>query len=210
MKADFWHKRWEAGQTGFHQRKPNAHLVDHVQTLNLPKGARIFLPLCGKTHDIAWLMAQGYHVIGAELSALAIEQLFNELGVTPDTTDLGKLKRLSADSVEIYVGDVFDLTQDTLGHIDATYDRAALVALPSNMRTQYAAHLAKITNIAPQLLVTVQYDQSVMNGPPFAITADEVHTLYDNIYTLERLAHDDAEGGLKGHPATEEVWLLRQ
>ena len=210
MEADFWHKRWEAGQIGFHQGKPNAFLVDYVQTLGLPKGARIFLPLCGKTHDIAWLLAQGFHVIGSELSVIAIEQLFEELGLDSETTDLGPLKRLSADSIDIYVGDIFDLDQNSLGPVGATYDRAALVALPSEIRTKYVSHLTEITDTAPQLLITFQYDQSLMNGPPFSITGDEVHALYGETYTLERLAQDATEGGLKGHPATEEIWHLRQ
>lgn len=210
MEADFWHKRWEAGQIGFHQGKPNAHLVDHIKTLNLPEGTRVFLPLCGKTHDIAWLLAEGYHVIGAELSALAIDQLFSELGVTPDSTDLGPLKRLSADSIDIYVGDIFDLTLETIGPVDVTYDRAALVALPAGMRAKYAAHLTAITATAPQLVITFQYDQSLIDGPPFSIAADDLRALYDKTYKLTCLAHDDAKGGLKGHPATEEIWHLRR
>ena len=209
MEADFWHKRWDAGQIGFHQGKPNAFLVDHLKTLNLPKGARIFLPLCGKTLDIAWLLAEGYHVIGAELSAIAIDQLFEELGVTPQTIELGPLKQLSADSIDIYVGDIFDLTQDILGPIDLTYDRAAFVALPTSMRAKYATHLTAITDNAPQLLITFQYDEGLITGPPFSIPHNDVHALYDTAYVVDHLAHKDAEGGVKGHPATEEIWHLK-
>ena len=209
MEADFWHDRWEANKIAFHEGKPNAFLIAHFETLALPKGARVFVPLCGKTSDIAWLLAQGYHVIGAELSALAIDQLFEDLGVTPVTTQNGPLKHVSADSIDIYVGNIFDLTQDILGPIDATYDRAALVAFPAKMRTRYAAHLATITHKAPQMVITFQYDQSLMDGPPFSVTEDEIRSLYGAIYTPERLAHEEAEGGLKGHHATEEVWHLK-
>ncbi|SFR65160.1 thiopurine S-methyltransferase [Litoreibacter janthinus] len=208
MEPDFWHKRWESGQIGFHQSKPNAFLVDHIQTLNLPKGARIFLPLCGKTHDIAWLLAEGYQVVGAELSAIAIDQLFDALGVTPDTTKLGPLTRQSADSIDIFVGDIFELDQSTLGPVDAIYDRAALVALPADMRIGYANHLAAITNAATQLLVTFEYDQSFISGPPFAIWEDELRRLYDAHFALECLARGEVSGGMKGHPATEAIWHL--
>ena len=209
MDPDFWHNRWEAGQTGFHQGKPNAFLVDHLNALNLPDGARIFLPLCGKTHDIAWLLSKGFHVIGAELSQLAIDQLFEDLGVTPEVTELGPLTRMSADRIDIYVGDIFELTKDTLGPVDATYDRAALIALPADMRARYAAHLTAITAKAPQLVITLQYDQGVISGPPFSVIEDELRKLYSAAYALTRLACDN-EAGVKDHPATEEIWHLHR
>ena len=209
MDPDFWHNRWEAGQTGFHQGKPNAFLVDHLNALNLPDGARMFLPLCGKTHDIAWLLSKGFHVIGAELSQLAIDQLFEDLGVTPEVTELGPLTRMSADRIDIYVGDIFELTKDTLGPVDATYDRAALIALPADMRARYAAHLTAITAKAPQLVITLQYDQGVISGPPFSVIEDELRKLYSAAYALTRLACDN-EAGVKDHPATEEIWHLHR
>ena len=209
MDPDFWHNRWETGQTGFHQGKPNAFLVDHLNALNLPDGPRIFLPLCGKTHDIAWLLSKGFHVIGAELSQLAIDQLFEDLGVTPEVTELGPLTRMSADRIDIYVGDIFELTKDTLGPVDATYDRAALIALPADMRARYAAHLTAITAKAPQLVITLQYDQGVISGPPFSVIEDELRKLYSAAYALTRLACDN-EAGVKDHPATEEIWHLHR
>ena len=208
MDPRFWHDRWETGRTNFHEGQPNAFLVDYIQTLNLPKGARIFLPLCGKTRDIAWLLSQGFHVVGAELSAIAIDQLFADLDVTPDITQHGTLQHRSAPYLDIYVGDIFDLTPTALGQVDATFDRAALVALPADMRDRYAQHIVTLTQSAPQLLVTFQYDEALIQGPPFAIPADQVKALYGDAYTLTRLARQDTDGGLKGHPATEELWHL--
>jgi hypothetical protein len=46
----------------------------------------VFLPLCGKTLDIQWLLSRGYGVAGSELSKIAVEQLFSELGVEPNIT----------------------------------------------------------------------------------------------------------------------------
>jgi thiopurine S-methyltransferase len=209
MEADFWHSRWEAGQTAFHEGVANTLLVKYIQTLNLPKGARIFLPLCGKTHDIAWLLAQGFHVLGAELSAIAIDQLFDALDITPTHRQLGSITHLSADHIDIFVGDIFDLTAPMLEPVAAVYDRAALVALPTQMRDKYAAHLAEITATAPQLLLTFQYDQSALNGPPFSIPEDMVRALYDKQYNLAKLTRETVNGGMKGHPATEEVWHLQ-
>jgi len=210
MDPDFWHLRWRENRIGFHQAAANAMLVKHIGALDLPAGARIFLPLCGKTNDIGWLMSQGYRVAGAELSRLAIDQLFQDLGLTPEITELGALTRFSAANIDIFVGDILALTADLLGPIDASYDRAALVALPRDMRARYADHMARITANAPQFLICFEYDQSLMTGPPFSVNADEVARVYAAQYRLTDHDAADVAGGLKGIcPAIERVWLLR-
>lgn len=210
MEADFWHTRWENMQIGFHEGEVNRMLAAHLGALDLAPGARIFLPLCGKTRDIAWLLAQGYRVAGAELSEIAVRQLFEELGVAPETTDHGALRRYSAPGLDVFVGDIFDLTADLLGPVDAVYDRAALVALPATMRGRYTAHIATITAHAPQLLVTFEYDQSIMAGPPFSLSEAEVRARYGTYYAVIPLASLEVPGGLKGIcPAREQALHLR-
>lgn len=209
MDASFWHDKWKNNEIGFHQHEANPLLVDNFKRLSLAKNSRVFLPLCGKTLDIAWLLAQGYCVVGCELSKLAIEQLFNDLGVTPTITTLNNGVRYSAKSIEVLVGNFFELSSQTLGPVDAIYDRAALVALPKDMRQQYSAHLLDITHSAPQLLLSYEYDQNLMTGPPFSVSNDEVKRHYMNNYTLSLLKSISVPGGLKGKcGATENVWLL--
>lgn len=209
MDADFWHARWTANQIGFHEGKPNVHLEAHLDRLRLAPGARLFLPLCGKTRDIAWLLARGFRVAGAELSPLAVAQLFEELGVAPEIVPAGPLELHRAPGLDIFVGDIFTLSAHRLGAVDAVYDRAALVALPAPMRPLYAAHLAAMTARAPQLLVCFTYDQALAEGPPFSVTADEVRALYGTAYRVERLDSCPVAGGLRGKvPAQEDVWLL--
>lgn len=210
MDAAFWHDKWQANQIGFHRETPNPLLVDHFSALNLPPGSRIFVPLCGKTRDIAWLLSQGHRIAGAELSETAIRQLFDELSMTPEVSEVGSLKRYTADKIDIFVGDIFNLTTKALGKIDAVFDRAALVALPLEMRNRYSGHLAKITMTAPQLLITFDYDQNAMTGPPFSVTGTEVQLHYAHTYTIEKLTSVEVEGGLKGHcPAMADVWALQ-
>lgn len=211
MDPTFWHQKWERSDISFHQGEPNPLLVSHFNRLSLVKGSRLFLPLCGKTLDIAWLLAGGYRVAGAELSELAIRQLFTELGIEPRVTATGQLKHYSANNIDIFVGDIFDLKNELLGPVDATYDRAALVALPAAMRNRYAAHLMAITNNAPQLLIAFEYDQSVMEGPPFSVDGAEVNRHYGNSYQPRLIASTELPGGLKGKcPAKENVWLLQK
>lgn len=211
MEPDFWHRKWEANEIGFHQSDVNPLLASYFQALALEKGSRVFVPLCGKTLDIAWLLTQGYRVAGAELSRLAIEQLFEGLGVAPSVLELGGLTRFSAPDIDIFVGDIFDLSRQPLGPVDAVYDRAALVALPEPMRRRYTAHLMTITHKAPQLLICFEYDQSLMAGPPFSVSGEEVKRLYGEDYHITLMASEDVPGGLKGQcAATDNAWLLQR
>lgn len=211
MDPDFWHAKWERNEIGFHIGEVNPLLVAHFDALALAPGSRLFLPLCGKTLDIHWLLARGHRVVGAELSRLAVQQLFAELGLAPTVSREGDLEHFAAGNLDIYVGDIFDLTPARVGAVDAVYDRAALVALPENVRPRYTSHLRGITGEAPQLLICFEYDQSRHAGPPFSVDADEVRRHYARHFTLTRLDHVDVVGGLKGKcPAKESVWLMRR
>jgi len=210
MDADFWHKKWASGQIGFHLSAVNPLLERHFSALALPAGERIFLPLCGKTRDIAWLLSQGYRVAGAELSATAVEELFAELGIAPQISPVGACQRYSGEGIDIFVGDIFSLNSEMLGQIDAIYDRAALVALPEAMRQRYAAHLITLTATAPMLVLRYEYDQSLAEGPPFSVNEAELQKLYGSAYQLSTLETLDVEGGLKGkYPARESVCLAK-
>ena len=210
MDASFWHQRWGTNDIAFHERAANPLLVKYFKGLSLVRGSRVFIPLCGKTLDIGWLLSNGYGVAGAELSEIAVKQLFSELGVEPEISEVGKVKRYSATNIDIFVGDIFHLSSGILGSVDAVYDRAALVALPREMRNRYAAHLKELTGKAPQLLICYEYDQALMEGPPFSIRNEEVKQHYRGSYALTLLESADVSGGLKGKCAAKEnVWLLK-
>ena len=209
MEPNYWHQRWDRGEIGFHASEVNPALVQRLDQLNLESGSRILVPLCGKTHDIGWLLAQDLDVVGVELSPIAVSELFENLGVEPEIDDSGPLRRFSAPNLEIWNGDFFDLTPEALGLVDAVYDRAALVALPESMRQRYAAHLIALTHAAPQLLLTYEYDQAQMAGPPFSVPEAEVHRLYDGAYRLTLLDRKLMPGKFKGKAeAATVVWWL--
>lgn len=210
MDTHFWHQKWENNDIAFHQNTANPLLVDYFNALSLRKGSRVFLPLCGKTLDIPWLLANGYRVAGAELSKIAVGQLFAGLGLAPKITVIGGIDHYSAENIDLFVGDIFDLSAKMLGPVDAVYDRAALVALPEEMRKRYTAHLLAITDKAPQLLICFEYDQNLMAGPPFSVSNEEVQQHYSGSYGLTLIASTTVPGGLKGKcPAQEHVWLLK-
>ena len=209
MQADFWHQRWSKGEIGFHENDINPLLIRHFKHLKITPTQRVFVPLCGKTLDIAWLLQQGCKVVGAELSELAVEALFSHLNIRPEVSKLPGFLLYQCPDIDIFVGDIFDLNRALMGHVDAIYDRAALVALPAAMRVQYSQQLLQISATAPQLLICFDYVQEAMPGPPFAVTADEVKQLYAQDYALELLSSEPLQGGLKGKiAALQQTWLL--
>jgi thiopurine S-methyltransferase len=211
MDENFWHRKWERNEIAFHEREANPLLVTYFKELSLPQGSRVFVPLCGKTLDIHWLLSHGYRVAGSELTKIAVEQLFSKLGIEPNIAVIDQISRYSSNDIDIFVGDIFGLSRSMLGQVDAIYDRAALVALPEPVRDRYAAHLIRITDRAPQLLITHLYDQRLLDGPPFSVSHEEVGRHYQESYDLKLLASVDIKGGLKGKcPAAENVWLLKK
>ncbi len=211
MEKDFWHERWEKDEIAFHMREVNPMLIKHFPTLKLEKKRRIFIPLCGKTVDIEWLLQSGYEVVGIELNQSAVEELFLELGYKAVIKRADKLALYEAENIKIFTGDFFDLTREILGSIDLVYDRAALTALPKEMRDSYVSHLLKVTNKTPQLLITYEYDQSIMNGPPFCVDFNEIDEHYFNTHSITLLdENEDLPSGLKRKSqANEKVWLLK-
>lgn len=211
MKADYWHNKWATEDIGFHESEANGLLQKNIQRLELEPNKRLFLPLCGKTRDIAFLLTQGYRVVGAELSEKAIQTLFDDLAITPVVHEVGELLHYSAESIDIFVGDIFKLSKKLLGEVDAIYDRAALVALPEDMRKRYTQHLMAISATAPQLAITFEYDQSKMNGPPFSISQNMIEEYYQANYSIEHLASNKMSNALKAKiNAHENAWLLQR
>lgn len=207
MQHSFWIDKWTNKQTGFHLNDINPLLLNYIDLLELKPGDTIFVPLCGKTLDIKWLLQQGYHVVGSELSEIAIRELFEELEIVPSIESVNDHVKYSTNNLTVYGGDIFKLDSTTIGKIDAVYDRAALVALPKEMRISYAAHLKEITLGAKQLLITIQYNEQELNGPPFNISEQEVNNLYSS-FSKGFITQLPMVGGLKNHDAFESVWIL--
>lgn len=209
MDATFWHEKWERNEIGFHLNVVNPFLTRYFYHLNLQDNDRVFVPLCGKTLDIHWLLSQGLHVVGIELHEPAVRALFDALDLTPEIIDHADLRCYQQGHLQVFVGDIFDLDKDILGSVDAVYDRAAIVALPPILRERYVPHLMKLSEQAPTLLINYDYDQSLMSGPPFSVPNTEIRAHYGDAYKMTELYHGDVAGGLKGrYPATESVWLL--
>jgi thiopurine S-methyltransferase len=192
MKKDFWLERWERKEIGFHENEVNVYLKQFWNELHLEQGGRVFVPLCGKSVDLKWLREQGHPVLGIELSEIAARDFFTENSHQPKISGGTKFREYEADRIRILCGDFFELSRDDLGKVSAVYDRASMVALPPEMRERYVKHLLSILPPTTQiLLITFDYPQSEMAGPPFALAAGEVEALYSMHADIRLLAQVD-------------------
>lgn len=192
MEKQFWIERWQLNEIGFHQDQINAYLESWWGKLNIKAGAQVFVPLCGKSRDMLWILGQGYKVLGVEVSSLAVEDFFTENKLEPVIKKQGEFIRYEIDDLTILCGDFFSITENDLSEITAVYDRASLIALPPEMRKQYSDHLMAISPDKSQtLLVTLEYPQQEMDGPPFSVNEKEVYDLYVGYFQIEKLSEHD-------------------
>lgn len=212
MNAEFWHSRWQEKRIGFNQSAVNLLLINYFKQLNLPAGSRVFVPLCGKSIDMAWLAAQSYDVVGVELVETAVQAFFTEQNISPTVhqhVDNSAIKyyqgQLSGQTITLWVADIFALLSEDIGSVKAVYDKAALIALPADMRTKYSEHIRKISGHAPQFIITLTYDQSKKAGPPFSISSEQIQQYYGDNYHISELTSEPTSIG----SAPEHVWLLK-
>ena len=62
------------------------------------------------------------------------------------------------------------------------------------MRQEYAAKMIELAQFAPKLLVTLEYEQPKMDGPPFSVSEEEVRELYQANYRIKQLTAQDVLG----------------
>ena len=218
MNPEFWQTRWQEKRIGFNQSDVNPLLIKYFSELNLPVGSRIFVPLCGKSIDMVWLAHQGFDVVGIELVESAAQEFFIEQAISYTVIEHSKQTdikcyqgEIAGRTIDLWVADIFTLSADDIGHVDAVYDRAALIAMPAEMRTQYSEQIRTLSHNASQLLLTLNYDQNERAGPPFSISQEQVQQYYGNDYQMNKLEEEPSTLNAAPEMAvTEPVWLLSQ
>jgi thiopurine S-methyltransferase len=187
-KMTDWITRWQIGRIGWHRESVHSKLIEFIDYLKLHPGDTVFVPLCGKSNDMYYLLERGFKVIGVELSELAIVQFFEEHNLNYSIQKTDQFSIYRGDNITLYCGDYFELNSELLESVSAVYDRAALVALPIDLRAKYAQHLYSIiSNGCRVLLLTLNYPQSQMGGPPYAVNKDEVVSLFSKGFECQQL-----------------------
>ena len=218
MNPEFWQTRWQEKRIGFNQSQVNPLLVKYFSKLNLSADSRIFVPLCGKSIDMVWLAHQGFDVVGVELVESAAQEFFIEQDIPytiKEHSHHSNIKCYQGQVLEqritLWVADIFALNSDDIGHVDAVYDRAALIAMPAELRAQYTQQVINLSQNSPQLLLILNYDQNERAGPPFSISQEQVQQYYGNYYQMNKLEEEPSTLNAAPEMAvTEPVWLLSQ
>ncbi|HWV39972.1 MAG TPA: hypothetical protein VN033_15995 [Vulgatibacter sp.] len=209
MDAEFWTSRWREGRIGFHEGRPNDLLVAHAGALGPP--GRVLVPLCGKAEDMAHLASLGHEVVGIELVETAAEDFFREHDLEVAPSKRGAFVERSAGGITILQGDFFDARPEDVGKVTAFYDRAAIVALPPDVRPRYAAHLGELAGEnARGLVISFEYPQEQMEGPPFSVGGDELRRYYPEVKCLEDRRTDGPQSRAAGIEVRERLYLVGQ
>lgn len=218
MEHEFWHERWSSNQIGFHEGSVNQYLHDHWPEVAGAGKQTVFVPLCGKAHDLWWLHDRGHPVIGVELSEIACKDFFKEAQEKAMVRPGEPFTRFCHDDLELWCGDFFQLVPSDLQNVRLVYDRAALIALPPALRRDYVRHLlAILPEDVKILLVTLDYSSEDMKGPPFNVSDEEVAELYGEEFSVRQLLKQDMardnpfakRRGLR-NGASESVFLLER
>lgn len=194
MSRIFWDERWEQGRTPFHDEKVNARLVAGWPSLGLPTGARVLVPLCGKSLDMVWLRERGHPVVGVELSPIACQAFGEENGIALRRRPLGAFEVFEGDGIALYCGDFFDLRAEHVAGATGLWDRAAMIALNDDLRARYQARLCELLPTGSRgLIVGLEYDTSEIDGPPFSLTRAELAERLGGAFDLDTVQEEPLE-----------------
>lgn len=196
MDPDFWQERWSRDEIGFHQPEGNPLLAAHWPALAIPTDAKVLVPLCGKTPDMAWLAARGHGVVGVELSDKAVHAFFAEQQLQPAVQQRSDFTVYTTARIAVWLGDFFAMPASVLSECTALYDRASLIALPPAARQRFASKLcAELAGDCVGLLIALDYEQREMEGPPFSVPEEEVRALFEPAFRVEPVCREDALPG---------------
>ena len=187
-----WELRWKEGRIGFHLLEVNDYLKRFTGKFIKRNVKKIFVPFCGKSLDMFWLSERAKKVVGVELVKRPVKEFFEENELNYTIKSLDKFEFFKSNSIEIFNGDFFDLTNLQTGKFEAIYDRASIVSLEFTMRTKYVEHLMTfLVDGGKLLLITLEYDQKEMSGPPYSISFSEVKNLFSGFAEVELLETRD-------------------
>lgn len=213
MDTEFWIKAWDDGRTNFHRPEVNEKLIEFFPLFKPSEGQKVLVPLCGKTKDLLWLQDLKLTVHGVELYEEPVKAFFqeNELPAATITKD-SNFTNYHSQNITISAGDFFKL--DAFNKYDLIYDRASLVALPQEMRVKYAEVITRALKPSGKyLLISYEYDQSKLDGPPFSVDENEINSLYGKNFTIKLVDNKSAaESGRLATLAklTQKVYILEK
>ena len=205
---NLWLKFWRDQRDDFHQVEVNALLIKFWPKLDANQQQRVLVPLCGKSLDMLWLAEQGYNVLGIELSPVAVKAFFLENHLVYQRKQKGKFRLWVSGKISILCGDYFALKKSDLGQIDHVYDKAALTALPEDIRKLYVKQLRLILpDVINVFLLTTEDDDTLLNEQNELEIDSEINSLFSDDFNI-MLAHVEASLHSNPEPVLYKLYHL--
>lgn len=152
------------------------------------------VPLCGKSKDLLFLSAKCRKVIGVEISGIAVQDFLKENNLEADKTSFADFSIYRTGNIELWQGDFFKLPNHKLPPLDLIYDKAALIALPPDLRKQYASKILELVSSQTQILLHLfEYRREEMSGPPFSVPLDEIEDYFGKRFTILILERNELD-----------------
>lgn len=186
MEISYWQSRWQKNHTGWHMDQVYPLLTKLWPHLPFKSNTQVLVPLCGKTLDMKWLAEKGCHVLGVDASPKALRE-FRALcpdEFLEDTSHSFSVYR--SPNIELWEGDFLKLPKSKVPGPDLIYDKAAMVALPPEIRKTYTQKILELCEHNTQILLqTFEYNQEEMNGPPFSVDENEICRHFENQFSIQ-------------------------
>lgn len=217
-----WSDRWNNNMLGWHLSDVNESLIKHGSHIlpgddTCPEeggGVRVFVPLCGKSVDLAYLASRKSvdQVVGLDGIRKALEEFSKEqpsLDIQASSTD-EKYERFEGKGITLLKGDFFDLNDSTAGgRFDAVWDRASIIAIQPELREQYVETISKVIKPGGTILLSTLErrtgsEEGINTGPPFTVPEAEVRRLYEGQDWVESVEFLEEIDQFERKPADKE------
>lgn len=210
MNKVFWNNKWENNEIGFHQNNVTPLLKKYLHYF-LDKNSikkSCLLPLCGKTFDLIYLSEFFKEVTGVELIKKAIEDFYIENNLEMRTRN----SSISSKNIEIFNEDFFSFNKSENKKYSYIFDRASLIAISPVSREKYVQSIKRSMSTNCKIfLITIEYKQDQIEGPPFSLSDDDVKSLFKD-FKLEKLCRESVIGQnqkFKGLNIFQSAWLIK-
>ncbi|XP_077544675.1 putative thiopurine S-methyltransferase [Haemaphysalis longicornis] len=143
---EYWLNEWQQGRAVWQIDGVLELLLDNKDVILAgKKQARVFIPFCGKAHELKWFMDLGHNVVGVEFVEECIREYFseNDLEIEEATCPVINCKILQTPDqrLRVFVCNFFDFRRECAGLFDIVWDRSGFTAVPERDRTKYASVL---------------------------------------------------------------------
>lgn len=213
--ADYWNQRFNSEDTPWELSAPSKVLFEALAALYSGKsplqGVRVLLPGCGTGSDALELAKQGAYVVAVDWSAYACDRLQARLASLQSDGEAGRIRVLR--------GDFFSVSPEP---VDLVCEHTFFCAINPGARQDYVSTVAAWLNpggyLAGNFFVLPDEEARALpelsltkdgQGPPFATTVNELHSLFSNHFAIVSL-RPGSFGEPHRRPGMEWVGIFRR